>query len=767
MDTRTTGPLLDVSAGRVVPVATFFKASALVGTGRFAEVYRAYDTHAETDVALKLYRGSDPESHQAAKNEHSTLIRLATLDSRFFPKLRKAAKHRIGVRNANHPVLVIELGTYQQHAGIKRIVSLKDAMLALDGKGDCHDCAELLREFWTAPSVASWLIKMVQGVALMHSVGVIHRDLKPANILLRQEAGQSDVAPFFLDFNSAAGPDTAEVRSGTPPYLPPEVRSGKRTEPSMQDDVWAAAMIAWEMIHGLNCPVEPSRKPIPGINGTFAPAFLATVHRALSLSPADRFPTSEELLQELQAAHATATPLTIQHTEGLSSQEFAAAKAASSEVGVVLEEALAPPGEVVIPKAVADAVSTLLSWLNEEQTQSLDLVGELVRLGPRAIPVCLQQGYKVPFDSRVGDEIIEALRQLAKQDPQIAEYAVNTYALSSNVAVRSICRRLCEEVETLPALFVESLTNDDGTLLPEERLEIADLCLRYGSDSGAMLALSKYLCREYILGPGRYPVLSRRIASRMGAMPFDDRALLIVEDTVDHIWEELPEFDKVPAGKRDDIERGLLELMADAFSSMDDEALSLFKADEVPRQTSGNPSLPIYRRFAIKLAGKSPAAREWFLRRADDDRRDGILRSIAEKLRTTPGVVELDDLRRTFDAYIADGQSDDLNALRFSTDPRLFRLLDDAMTHRPDWNQLDRVLNLLKKFQSRQRQLVVPFLLRHWSPLTARDYSLVADVLTTHGVPERFRDAAVGQLSKDLKGPNEPVAREALERILS
>jgi hypothetical protein len=521
------------------------------------------------------------------------------------------------------------------------------------------------------------------------------------------------------------------------------------------------------MIHGFNVPVESSRKPSRAIEGAFAPAVLATVHRALSLDPADRFQTAEELLRELEAAQTPTPPTEIQHSGGLSSQEFAAAKAAAPDLALVIEEALAPPGEIVIPKAIVDAVSTLLSWLNEEHTQSLDLVGELVRLGPRAIPVCLQQGYKVPFDSRVGDEIVEALRQLAKQDPQIAEHAVNTYALSSNVSVRSICRRLCEEVETLPALFVEALTNDEGTLLPEERLEIADLCLRYGSDSGAMLALSKYLCREYILGPGRYPVLSRRIASRMGAMPFANRALLIVEDTVDRIWEELPEFERVPAGKRDDIERGLLELMADAFSSMDAEGLGLFKTDKVPRLTNGDPALPIYRRFAIKLATKNPAAREWFLRRADDDPRDGLLRSIAEKLRATPNVVELDDLRRSFDAYIADGQSDDLNALRFSTDPRLFRLLDDVMSQRPDWNQLDRVLNLLKKFQSRQRHLVVPFLLRHWVPLTARDYGLVADVLTTHFVPDRFKDSTVAQLNKDLKGSNEPLAREALERLLS
>ena len=106
-------------------------------------------------------------------------------------------------------------------------------------------------------------------------------------------------------------------------------------------------------------------------------------------------------------------------------------------------------------------------------------------------------------------------------------------------------------------------------------------------------------------GTGRYSTLSRRIASRIGAMPFADRAFLIVEDTVDHIWEELPEFERIPPGKRDDIERGLLELMAEAFSSMDGEALALFKAGKVPRQSAGDPPLPVYRRFAIKLATKT------------------------------------------------------------------------------------------------------------------------------------------------------------------
>ena len=758
-----TTPLLDVSAGRVVPVATFFKASALIGTGRFAEVYRAYDTHAETDVALKLYRGSDPPSHQLAKNEQATLLRLEALNSRYFPKLRKAVKHR--VHNANHPLLVIELGTFQPHSGGKPIVSLKDAMLA---PKDGSEVAESLGDFWAAANVASWLIRLLQGVVLMHSVNVIHRDLKPANILLRREAGQSEVVPFFLDFNSSAGPDTSRVRSGTPPYLPPEVRSGHRTEPSEADDIWAAAMLGWEMIHGLNSPVDPNRDPHERIRGTVARAMIATLLRALSLKATDRFQSAQDLLSALEESRQSPAVAEKQQRPVLSGQDFAAAMAAVPQTLIRLEEALAPPGEFVIPKTVSDNVSTLLSWLNEDQTQSLDLVGELVRLGPRAIPVCLQQGYKIPFEARIGDEIIEALRQLAREDPALAESAVNAYALSSNIAVRAICRRLCEEVEVLPSLFVESLTGDEGVLLPEERLEMADLCLRFGRDSGAMLALSKYLCREYILGRDRYPVLAKRIASRMGAMPFPDKGLLIVEDTVDHIWEELQEFERIPQPRRQEVESGLLELMADAFASMGDEALATFKAGKVPRQSSGDSRLPVFRRFALKLASRHAPARDWLLRQADDEPTDRVLRGIAEKLRVTPVVVELDELRRMVESFVAEGQADDLNVLRFSQDARLFRVMDDIMARRLGRDEVDRVLALLKGFQSRQRYAVVAFVLRHWGPLTARDYELATDVLTTHGVPDKFRESAIAQLNKDLKkAAHEPSAREALERILS
>lgn len=758
MDTR--GQLLDVNAGRIIPVATFYKASELIGEGRFSEVYRAYDRHSETDVALKIYRGHDPATHQLAKNEQTTLQRLESLNSRLFPRLRKAAKHRIN--NSNHPVLVLELGSYQTtDSGDRPVISL---LQVLDEAARPHGLAS--EEFWAVDQIVDWLVRLVQGVVLMHEADVVHRDIKPANILLRKEAGKSEIVPFFLDFNSSAGPGSAEVRSGTRLYLPPEVQAGRRNEPSRSDDVWAVAMVCWEVLHGLARPVEASIALDARIIGAVPTGIIKAVHSALQLRAEDRFATAHEFLAALEQVRAsTRGPAKPAGPPPVSAQEFASATARAASLRMSMEEALAAPGEIVVPKATSDAVSTLLTWLSEEQTQSLDLVGELRQLGPRALPVCLQQGYKLAFDTRTFDEIVEGLRLLAREDPELATRAVEEFALSSNLAVRRLCRKLAEEMAVLPAPYIEALTSDDGVLTSVERLEIAELCLRFGTDSGAMLALSKYLCREYLLGPDRYQVLAKRVAGRMGEMPYSDKALLVVEDTESHIWEELSEFDRIPREQRPECEKGLLELMADAFAAMGDAALAVLVAGKVPRQSGGDPPLPIFRRFATKLALRHAGAREWVIRQASSHPDDGLFKKVAEALQAKTGSADPDELRRTVEAYLAHGQTEDLNTLRFSADTRVFSLLD-ARIRNAQHQSIGRVLNLLKGYQSRQRSCVVDFVLRHWSALSAEDYAKASAVLTVHGVPVKSREAAVKALSGDLNGKNDSAARDALERIL-
>ena len=69
--------LLPVDTGQVVTVAVFFRVTSLIGVGRYSEVYAAFDTQSQSDVALKVYTGTDAASHALAQGEAAVLSKLA------------------------------------------------------------------------------------------------------------------------------------------------------------------------------------------------------------------------------------------------------------------------------------------------------------------------------------------------------------------------------------------------------------------------------------------------------------------------------------------------------------------------------------------------------------------------------------------------------------------------------------------------------------------------------------------------------------------
>jgi serine/threonine protein kinase len=65
--------LLDIASGRVQAIGTFYRATELLGSGRFAEVYKAFDSLSQTEVALKIYREADEKALSMAKQENEVL----------------------------------------------------------------------------------------------------------------------------------------------------------------------------------------------------------------------------------------------------------------------------------------------------------------------------------------------------------------------------------------------------------------------------------------------------------------------------------------------------------------------------------------------------------------------------------------------------------------------------------------------------------------------------------------------------------------------
>jgi hypothetical protein len=160
------------------------------------------------------------------------------------------------------------------------------------------------------------LIELASGLAAAHAAGIVHRDLKPENIVRC-----SDGRVKILDFGLARMTSEESVTQlrltqtgmavGTPGYMPPEQLEGRSVD--ARTDVFAFGIVAWElatgthpfgasaaellarmtdMLDGRAVSATESTLPVPGLE--------AVLRRCLRRNPADRFPSAEELLRELE-----------------------------------------------------------------------------------------------------------------------------------------------------------------------------------------------------------------------------------------------------------------------------------------------------------------------------------------------------------------------------------------------------------------------------------------------------------------------------------
>lgn len=249
---RRRGP--DCLGGRVLEDgAAFgpFKILGLLGRGGSAEVCRAADTARGIVVALKV-----PHRDDRAGAE------------RFRREARLLSKH-------SHPALprLIACG---EEGGIP--------WLAIEElrPGDLPSSPR---------KVARFLLALCEGVAHLHSLGLVHRDVKPENILYR-----ADGQPVLIDLGlvkESAGPapfpanaplsvvGSRAVGFGTPGYAAPEQFASGDISPAA--DVYALGMLALRCFGG--------RPPL---------CWRSVLRRATAPLPADRYPDAAAFARALR-----------------------------------------------------------------------------------------------------------------------------------------------------------------------------------------------------------------------------------------------------------------------------------------------------------------------------------------------------------------------------------------------------------------------------------------------------------------------------------
>ena len=161
-------------------------------------------------------------------------------------------------------------------------------------------------------SVASLGIQAATALQHAHDEGVIHRDIKPANLLL-----DSSTKMYVTDFGlarieSAAGVTMTGDLIGTLRYMAPEQALGKPTGVDCRVDVYSLGVTLYELLALRPAyPTEDRQQLLKQIAieeptrlrriAPEIPAELETiVHKAMSKEAAERYPSAQELANDLQ-----------------------------------------------------------------------------------------------------------------------------------------------------------------------------------------------------------------------------------------------------------------------------------------------------------------------------------------------------------------------------------------------------------------------------------------------------------------------------------
>lgn len=203
-----------------------FELRQRVGQGGFGEVYRAYDTTLEREVALKLLL---PDRSVGEGQDYAALLR----EARLLAKVR-------------HPNVLPVYGV-DRHDG--RVGFWSDFV---EGK----NLATLLamQGAFGPSEVVSIGIDLAKAISAVHGAGLLHRDIKCENAM-REVGGRI----LLMDFGLTQGRHDAGALGGTPVYMAPELLTGNPA--TTGTDIYALGVLLFHLLtdkypYGVNTSVE-------------------------------------------------------------------------------------------------------------------------------------------------------------------------------------------------------------------------------------------------------------------------------------------------------------------------------------------------------------------------------------------------------------------------------------------------------------------------------------------------------------------------------
>jgi eukaryotic-like serine/threonine-protein kinase len=250
-----------------------------IGRGAFGEVYRAWDTRLDREVALKLL----PAGAASGDGVLSPIIQ----EGRLLARVR-------------HPNVVTIYGAEQ----IDDQIGLWMEFVA----GRTLEQV-LAQEKVVSPAEAVEVgLELCRAVSAVHAAGLLHRDIKTQNVL-RAEDGRIVLMDFGTgrELHDEASPDLA----GTPLYLAPEVLAGQQA--TVRSDIYSLGVLLYHLVtggypvhartvreirraheRGERIAVQAARRAVPA-------KLARVIERAVDPRPERRYQSADALAADLAA----------------------------------------------------------------------------------------------------------------------------------------------------------------------------------------------------------------------------------------------------------------------------------------------------------------------------------------------------------------------------------------------------------------------------------------------------------------------------------
>lgn len=263
-----------------------------VGRGTFGEVYRAWDTHLDREVALKLLRtGPVAEDPSVSLSDPARVVN----EGRLLARVR-------------HPNVITVYGAEPRDGRVGIWMEF------IRGK-TLHQIVEEQGAFG-ARETATVGIDLCHALAAVHRAGLLHRDMTARNVM-REQGGRVVLMDFGAGHEYSGTSSARSEVLGTPLYMAPELFAGGLAD--QRTDIYALGTLLYYLVtrgfpvtgrslgdirdahaRGDRARLRDARPDLPS-------AFVKAVEQATAANPSERFATAGDLEAALDAATRGAT----------------------------------------------------------------------------------------------------------------------------------------------------------------------------------------------------------------------------------------------------------------------------------------------------------------------------------------------------------------------------------------------------------------------------------------------------------------------------